>query len=153
MAHKIPVELDAEIVARSSRGESSMVIAAWLKEAHGVEVDPRSVRRRMQDRATERAEVTKGTVRAKLGQEVLSDLDVLEKIRNDAMSLAEKHREKDPRTAIAAYKAAADAADKRLHYAGADAEGEERVPETLADLLEAAGAPEAPPPRDEEPKP
>lgn len=147
MAHKIPVELDAEIIARASKGESSAVIAAWLKEAHGVEVDPRSVRRRMQDRATERAEVTKGTVREKLGQGVLSDLDVLEKIRNDAMKLAEELRSTQPRTAIAAYKAAADAADKRLHYAGADAEGEERVPETLADLLEAASA-ETPPPKD-----
>lgn len=151
MAHKIPVELDAEIIARASRGESSAVIAEWLKQAHGVEVDPRSVRRRMQDRATERAEVTKGTVREKLGQGVLSDLDVLEKIRNDAMALAKKLREGSPRIAIAAYKAAADAADKRLHYAGADAEGEERVPESLADLLEAASA-ETPAPKAEEPK-
>lgn len=148
-ASKIPAALDAEILARASQGETSLQITAWLLEAHGIEVDDRTVRRRVRSRATERADATKVSVRDALGSAVLSDLDVLEKIRNEAMSLAEEHRKSDPRTAIAAYKAAADAADKRLHYAGADAEGEERVPETLADLLEAAGAPEAPPPRDD----
>lgn len=137
-AVKIPLSLDAEILERARRGETSGQIAEWLRTAHGVDVLDRTVRRRIHDRAVERAEATKGTVREKLGQEVTSDLDVLREIREDMRAMAKELREKNPRASIAAARAAADAADKRLHYAGADAEGEELVPGALADLLDAA---------------
>lgn len=135
---KIPIAAEGELLARAQQGQTSDAIAAWLREAHGVEVDPRTVRRRIRNRAIERADATKGTVRDILGSGVMSDLDVLKKIRDDAMAMAEELRKDDPRAAVQAMRAAADATDKRLHYAGADAEGEELVPGALADLLAAA---------------
>lgn len=136
---KIPATLESELLERAQRGESSDAIAEWLKADHGIEVSRRTVSRHIADRAIERALVTKGSVREKLGSEATSDLDVLKKIRDDALEMAKELRGEDPRASIAAMRAAADAADKRLHYAGADAEGEELVPQTLADLLDAAG--------------
>jgi uncharacterized protein YjbJ (UPF0337 family) len=147
----IPVTLEAEVIAKASQGLSSAAIAAWLKEAHGVEVSDRTVRRRVQDRATERADATKGTVREKLGKEVTSDLDEMRAAADRAKSYeAELVKAEDYRGATMAAKAVAEILDKRLHYAGADAEGEERVPESLADLLEAASA-ENPTAKDEAP--
>lgn len=144
---KIPATLEGEMLTRAQRGESSAAIAAWLLESHGIDVDRRTVSRRIADRATERAEATKGTVREKLGQEVTSDLDEMraaaDRVKEYELALA---KEKDFRGATSAAKAVAEILDKRLHYAGADAEGEERVPESLADLLEAAST-ETPAPK------
>lgn len=135
---KIPATLENEILTRAQAGESSEAIAEWLKTAHGIEVTRRTVSRRVAERAADRASVTKGSVREKLASEAMSDLDVLKEIRDDARAMVERLRGEDPRTALQAMKVAADAADKRLHYAGADAEGEELVPGALADLLDAA---------------
>lgn len=137
-ASKIPASLEAEMLAKASSGQTSIQITEWLATQHGIVVDDRTVRRRLRDRAIDRANVTKGTVRDVLGQEVTSDLDVLREIREDMRAMAKELREKNPRASIAAARAAADAADKRLHYAGADAEGEELVPTALSDLLDAA---------------
>lgn len=139
---KIPATLEGEMLLRAQQGHSSEAIAEWLREAHGIDVTRRTVSRRVAERAADRAAATKGTVREKLAGEAMSDLDVLQKVRDDALALAAELRAEDPRAAIQAMRAASDAADKRLHYAGADAEGEERVPEALLDLLEAAATPE-----------
>ena len=140
---KIPTEVETEILSRAAKGESSDSIATWLEETHGIEVTSRTIRRIVAAKAAMRGEVTKGAVRDLLGPQVVSDVDELrsaaERVKGYEAALVDKG---DLRGATLAAKAVADILDKRLHYAGADAEGEELVPAALADLLEAAATPE-----------
>lgn len=78
---KITPELDAEIMARAARGESSESIAAWLKKAHRVVISGRSIRTRLAATRSERGDVVKSVLREKLATMVASDIDHLERIR------------------------------------------------------------------------
>ncbi len=77
---RIPTGLHTEILARGAKGESSNVIAEWLKTAHSVTVTGRAVRAFIARVREERAGIARALVTEKLAQSVTADLDGLDRV-------------------------------------------------------------------------
>lgn len=139
---RIPTEKHAEILRRAATGESSDAIAAWLT-LEGIEVTGRSIRKMLEKRRTERADVTKAIVRDELGKTLTADLSEMDDLLRRARAIEDavapgvdedgRPTKGDPALALKAIEQQRKIIDTRLHYSGA---GEpDAGASTLGDLM------------------
>ena len=117
----IPEALEREVCDRAANGATTREISGWLLDAHAVTASYGAVARVIKRVRTERAEVTKAVVQAKLAKSALSDIDLLESIRLEVSAKAKKLTRADQAGAWRGLKELElKIIDTKLHYSGAD---------------------------------
>jgi hypothetical protein len=135
----IPEHLIDPILDKAAAREGTRAIAAWLGSEHGIEVSHASVARLLGKFRKERAEVTRDVVRSRLEPVVVSDLDRLGELRQEAADILKAAKEDDNgKLALQAIAEERAIIRDRLHFAGADPADSDAS--SISDVLAALAA-------------
>src|SRR3990167_4247151 len=139
MSVAIPPASESEVLAKAGEGWTTRRISQWLKDEKGIEASHATVAKLLAKARSFRADVAKVVVREELGKTLLTDLEHLEAIRADLAERAKEcllpadvngQRIVNP-MAFTAYLKTRElevkVIDRKLHYAGADEEGEKKT--------------------------
>lgn len=116
---KLSPQLEREVMARATAGESADALSAWLLGTHQVKISGRALRLRLARTRTERADVAKAVVRETLGKSIGTDLDRLERLARKAEKLAKKN-EHVPDLWVKLADTVRKISETKLHFSGAD---------------------------------